>query len=191
MPATRYAKTSDGVHIAYQVYGYGPVDILLSGSLWWHLEFQWTDPSVVRVKERLARLGRVVEFDKRGTGLSDRVPVDRLPTLEQRIDDITAVLDAAGSTSAVLLGQNHGAPLALLFAATFPDRTRALVLQGAFARFVEAPDYPCGFPARLVPRVVEQMESHGTSRTRSRRSRPARCTIPTCASGGRRCNAWR
>ncbi len=160
MPPTRYAKTSDGVHIAYQVYGDGPVDILLSGSLWWHLEFQWTDPSAVRVKERLARLGRVIEFDKRGTGLSDRVPVDRLPTLEQRIDDITAVLDAAGSTSAVLLGQNHGAPLALLFAATFPERTRALVLQGAFARFAEAPDYPYGFPQRLVPRVVEQMESH-------------------------------
>jgi len=67
MPPTRYAKTSDGVHIAYQVYGDGPVDVLLSGSLWWHLEFQWTDPSVVRVKERLARLGRVIEFDKRGT----------------------------------------------------------------------------------------------------------------------------
>ena len=96
MPPTRYAKTSDGVHIAYQVYGDGPVDILLSGSLWWHLEFQWTDPSAVRWKERFARLGRVIEFDKRGTGLSDRVPVDRLPTLEQRIDDITAVLDAAG-----------------------------------------------------------------------------------------------
>jgi class 3 adenylate cyclase len=160
MPPTRYAKTSDGVHIAYQVYGDGPVDILLSGSLWWHLEFQWTDPSAVRVKERLARLGRVIEFDKRGTGLSDRVPVDRLPTLEQRIDDITAVLDAAGSTSAVLLGQNHGAPLALLFAATFPERTRALILQGAFARFAEAPDYSYGFPERLVSRVVEQMESH-------------------------------
>jgi len=154
MPPTRYAKTSDGVHIAYQVYGDGPVDVLLSGSLWWHLEFQWTDPSVVRVKERLARLGRVIEFDKRGTGLSDRVPVDRLPTLEQRIDDITAVLDAAGSTSAVLLGQNHGAPLALLFAATFPERTRALILQGAFARFAEAPDYRCGFPERLAPRVM-------------------------------------
>jgi pimeloyl-ACP methyl ester carboxylesterase len=160
MPPTRYAQTNDGVHIAYQVYGDGPVDILYSTALWWHLEFQWTNPATVRWKERLARLGRVIEFDKRGTGLSDRVPIDRLPTLEQRIDDITAVLDAVDSTSAVMLGVNHGAPLALLFAATFPERTRALMVQGGFARFAEAPDYPWGFPARLVPRVVQQMESH-------------------------------
>src|SRR5437764_13263035 len=130
MPPTRYAKTSDGVHIAYQVYGDGPVDILLSGSLWWHLEFQWTDLSAVRLKERLARLGRVIEFDKRGTGLSDRVPIDQLPTLEARIDDLTAVLDAVESTSAVLYGTNHGVPHAVLFAATYPERTRALVSSG-------------------------------------------------------------
>lgn len=160
MPPTRYAKTSDGVHIAYQVCGDGPVDILYSTALWWHLEFQWTEPTYVRYVERLARLGRVIAFDKRGTGLSDRVPIDRLPSLEQRIDDITAVLDAVGSTSAVLAAANHAAPLVLLFAATFPERTRALILQGGFARFAEAPDYPWGFPTRLVPRVEEQMESH-------------------------------
>jgi len=160
MPQTRYAKTTDGVHIAYQVYGDGPIDVLVSGALWWHLEFQWTDPSMVRRLERRARLGRVIEFDKRGTGLSDRVPIDRLPTLEQRIDDITAVLDAVGSTSAVLMGVNHGVPLVLLFAATYPERTRALILEGGYARFAEAPDYPWGFPARLVPRVVERMEFH-------------------------------
>ncbi len=160
MPATRYTKTSDGFHIAYQIYGKGPIDILYSNSLWWHLEYQWTDPWSVRLKERLARLGRVIEFDKRGTGLSDRVSIDQLPTLEKRIDDITAVLDAVGSTSAVLYGTNHGVPHALLFAATYPERTSALVSSGGFARFADAPDYPCGFPTRLSPRVVERMESH-------------------------------
>jgi class 3 adenylate cyclase len=113
-----------------------------------------------RYLERLGRVGRVINFDKRGTGLSDRVPVDSLPTLEQRIDDITAVLDATGSSSAVVFGLNHGAPLALLFAATRPERTRSLIVSGGFARFLEADDYPWGFPKALVPRVVAQMEDH-------------------------------
>jgi class 3 adenylate cyclase/pimeloyl-ACP methyl ester carboxylesterase len=159
-PTTRYAKTSDGVHVAYQIFGDGPIDLLFCGQLWWHLDYQWTEPSIVRFRERLGRVARIIDFDKRGTGLSDRVPVDRLPTLEQRIDDITAVLDAAGSSSAVVAGINHGAPLALLFAATHPERTRSLILHGGFARFVEADDYPWGFPLALVPRVVAQMEDH-------------------------------
>lgn len=160
MPPTRYAKTGDGVHIAYQVFGEGPIDILVSGALWWHVEFQWTDPSMAALHERLARLGRVIVFDKRGTGLSDRVPVDRLPTLEARLDDLTAVLDAAGSSSAVLVGANHGAPLAILFAATFPDRTDSLVLWGAYARCLEAPDYPWGLAEHLAAQVEARMEDH-------------------------------
>lgn len=160
MPTTRYAKTGDGVHIAYQVFGEGPIDILVSGALWWHVEFQWTDPSMVALHERLARLGRVIVFDKRGTGLSDRVPVDRLPTLEARLDDLTAVLDAAGSSSAVLVGANHGAPLAILFAATFPDRTDSLILWGAYARCLEAADYPCGLAEHLASQVEARMEDH-------------------------------
>ena len=110
--------------------------------------------------ERYGRIGRIIAFDKRGTGLSDRVPLDRLPSLDERIDDITAVLDAAGSSSAVLFGQNHGSPLAILFAATFPERTKALILLDAFARFARAPDYPWGFPPELAPRVVAHMEEH-------------------------------
>ena len=140
VPPVRYAKTRDGVHIAYQVYGDGPLDMVLSTGLWWHLEFQWTEPSFVRFKERLSRVARVIEFDKRGTGLSDRVPVDRLPTLEERIDDITAVLDAVESTSAVLYGVNHGAPLMIMFAATFPERTSALILTDGYARWLAAVD---------------------------------------------------
>jgi class 3 adenylate cyclase/pimeloyl-ACP methyl ester carboxylesterase len=178
MPPTRYAKTNDGVHVAYQVYGAGPLDILHATALWWHLEYQWTDPWILRWKARLARLGRMIEFDKRGTGLSDRVPTDRLPTLEQRVDDITAVLDAVGSTSAVLYGENHGAPLALLFAATYPERTRALVLSGGFARFASAPDYPWGFPEHLSQRVVEQMEYHWDEPHALRNVAPSRANDP-------------
>ena len=160
VPPVRYAKTRDGVHIAYQVYGDGPLDMVLSTGLWWHLEFQWTEPSFVRFKERLSRVARVIEFDKRGTGLSDRVPVDRLPTLEERIDDITAVLDAVESTSAVLYGVNHGAPLMIMFAATFPERTSALILLDGYARWLAAVDYPSGFPPALAERVEERMLEH-------------------------------
>lgn len=117
IPETRYVKTADGVHIAYQTLGTGPPDILWSGALWWHLEWQWTDADVARTCRRLGQMGRIIAFDKRGTGLSDRVPIDRLPTLEERIQDITAVLDAVDCDDAALYGSNHGGPLAILFAA--------------------------------------------------------------------------
>ena len=159
-PKVKYARTGEGVHIAYQSWGSGPVDILISGGLWWHIEFQWTEPSVARYLEGLGRIGRVIAFDKRGTGLSDRVPVDRLPTLEERTDDLTAVLDAVGAEKAVVIGQNHGAPMAILFAATHPERTHSLVLQGAFARFVRAADYPWGFPEHLAEGALARMEEH-------------------------------
>ncbi len=159
-PAVKYTRTSDGVHIAFQTWGEGPVDILLSAALWWHIDFQWSDPVLAQMLERLGRMGRVISFDKRGTGLSDRVPVDRLPTLEQRTDDLTAVLDAVGSEQTVLFGQNHGAPMAILFAAMYPERTKSLILQGAFTRYVEAPDYPWGFPEALAERVLARMEEH-------------------------------
>lgn len=182
MPPTRYAKTGDGVHIAYQVFGEGPIDILVSGALWWHVEHQWTDPSMVALHERLGRLGRVIVFDKRGTGLSDRVPVDRLPTLEARLDDLTAVLDAAGSSSAVLVGANHGAPLAILFAATFPDRTDSLVLWGAYARCLEAPDYPCGLAEHLASQVEARMEDHWDEPHGIEQLAPSSANDPTARS---------
>ncbi len=159
-PKVKYARTGDGVHIAYQTWGSGPVDILISSGLWWHIEFQWTEPTVAHYLEALGRIGRVITFDKRGTGLSDRVPVDRLPTLEERTDDLTAVLDAVGAEKAVVIGQNHGAPMAILFAATYPERTHSLILSGAFARFVQAADYPWGFPEHLAERTLARMEEH-------------------------------
>jgi pimeloyl-ACP methyl ester carboxylesterase len=130
---TRYAKSGD-VHIAYQVVGDGPIDIVFVPGWITHLELAWEDPLEAAFLRRLASFSRLIVFDKRGTGLSDRVPVNELPILEERMDDVRAVMDAAGSERAALLGVSEGGPLSSLFAATYPERTAALVLYGAFAR---------------------------------------------------------
>jgi pimeloyl-ACP methyl ester carboxylesterase len=132
MPVTRYAKSGE-VHIAYQVFGSGPIDLVLIPGFVSHIENYWEQPDFARWFLRLASFARVVMFDKRGTGLSDRV--GELPALDQRMDDARAVMDAVGIERAALLGLSEGGPLAVLFAATYPKRCRALVLYGAFARF--------------------------------------------------------
>jgi class 3 adenylate cyclase len=157
-PRTRYARTRDGVHLAYQVFGDGPVEILHCGVHWWQLEFQWTDPDYRSFLERLGRLGRVVLFDKRGTGLSDRVAKDELPSIEERVDDLVTVLDEVGVERVVLYGSNYGAQLAMVFAATFPDRVEALVVQDGIARLVGGEDYPWGITADQARRTLERME---------------------------------
>ena len=103
-----------------------------------HLEYFWNEPSFARFLTRLASMGRLILFDKRGTGLSDPVPVDQLPTLEQRLDDVRAVMEAAGSERAVLIGVSEGGPLCSLFAATYPEKTEALVAIGSYARRLKA-----------------------------------------------------
>jgi class 3 adenylate cyclase len=132
-PETRYAKSGD-VHIAYQVVGDGPIDLVFVAGWITHLELAWEDPLEAAFLRRLASFSRLIVFDKRGTGLSDRVPVNELPILEERMDDVRAVMDAAGSKRAALFGVSEGGPLSLLFAATYPERTAALVLYGTFAR---------------------------------------------------------
>jgi class 3 adenylate cyclase/esterase/lipase len=132
LPTTRYAKSGD-VHIAYQVFGNGPVDLVYVPGFVSHLENLWEQPDLARWLLRLARFARVIMFDKRGTGLSDRM--GELPSFDQRMDDLRAVMDAAGIECAAMLGLSEGGPLAMLFAATYPDRCRALVLYGTFARF--------------------------------------------------------
>jgi pimeloyl-ACP methyl ester carboxylesterase/class 3 adenylate cyclase len=132
LPTTRYAKSGD-VHIAYQVFGDGPIDLVYTPGFVSHLENQWDQPDLARWFLRLARFARVVMFDKRGTGLSDRV--GELPSFDQRMDDLRAVMDAVGIERAALLGVSEGGPLTALFAATHPDRCRAMVLYGTFARF--------------------------------------------------------
>jgi len=145
-PETRYAKTIDGVHIAYQVVGDGPVDILFVLGWVTHVEKMWTEPKFARFFTRLSTFARVMVFDKRGVGLSDRVSEDKLPSLEVRMDDARAVMDAVGSERAVVLGVSEGGPMAMLFAATYPERTIALVVFGTSACWNNAPDYPYSVP---------------------------------------------
>lgn len=154
-PETKYARSGD-VHIAYQVVGNGPLDLVLIPGFLTHLEYQWEEPRYARWLERLASFSRLIRFDKRGTGLSDRASA--IPTLEQRMDDVRAVMDAVGSQRAVLFGVSEGGPMSLLFAATYPQRTAALILYGSFARRAWAPDHPFGRTHEDLQRELDQFE---------------------------------
>jgi pimeloyl-ACP methyl ester carboxylesterase len=142
-PTTCYAR-SDDLSIAYQVVGQGAIDLVFVMGWVSHLDYFWQEPSFARFLQRLASFSRLILFDKRGTGLSDRVQLDELPTLEQRMDDVRAVMDAVGSERAALMGISEGGPMCLLFAATYPERTAALIMIGAYARRIWAEDYPFG-----------------------------------------------
>lgn len=141
MPATRYAKSGD-LSIAYQVIGSGPPDLIYVPGWVSNIEVMWEDSVLARSLERLASFSRLIIFDKRGTGLSDAVDVDELPGLEERMDDLRAVMDAVNSERAVLFGHSEGGNLCVLFAATFPQRTEALILAGSYAARIWSPDYP-------------------------------------------------
>ena len=155
VPKTRYAKSGD-VHIAYQVVGEGPLDLVYVPGFVSHLEFEWEGPLSARFFQRLASFSRLIRFDKRGTGLSDRPP--GVPTLEQRMDDVRAVMDAAGSQKAALFGVSEGGPMSLLFSATYPERTSALVLYGSYARRAWASDHPFGITEADMERALEDLE---------------------------------
>jgi len=160
MPTTKYAKSGD-VHIAYQVVGEGAQNLVLVPGWVSHIEYAWEDPSLSHFLRRLASFSRLILLDRRGTGLSDRV--NELPSLEQRMDDVRAVMDAAGVERAALFGLSEGGPMCLTFAATYPHRTSALILYGTFARMLRAPDYPIGVPAELLGKFLEFVEqSWGT-----------------------------
>jgi len=139
MPVTRYAR-SGGVNIAFQVVGEGPPDLIWLPSMTHHVELAWESPAHVRLLNRFAAVARLLVFDKRGTGMSDRL--GGAETLETRMDDIRMVMDAAGSQRAVICGLGESGPLCVLFAATYPDRTSALVLVNSTPRFIRAPDMP-------------------------------------------------
>src|SRR5258708_1189098 len=134
MPAIHYAHSGD-IRIAYQVVGNGPIDLVFVPGFISNLEVHWEDPGFSHLLRRLGTFARVIQFDKRGTGLSDRVDAHHLPSLETRMDDVRAGMDGGGSGRAVLLGASEGGPMSILFAATYPERTRALVLYGAYAHF--------------------------------------------------------
>ncbi|MEW5862685.1 MAG: adenylate/guanylate cyclase domain-containing protein [Pseudomonadota bacterium] len=142
MPSqVRYAKNGK-VHIAYRVIGEGPLDLVVVPGWVTHLEATWDDPLVWRFAQRLASFSRLILFDKRGTGLSDPVSEENLPTLEMRMEDVHAVLDAAGASRAALLGISEGGSMCALFAATYPERTSALVMFGCYAKWIRDSDYP-------------------------------------------------
>jgi len=140
-PVTRYARSGD-VNIAYQVVGSGPDDLVYVPGWVSHVELAWELPELARGFERLASFSRLILFDKRGTGMSDPVGADELPTLEQRMDDVRAVMDAVGSERAAVFGASEGGNMSMLFAATYPDRTIALCTFGCTAKRIRSPDYP-------------------------------------------------
>ena len=140
-PQTRYAS-SGGISIAYQVVGSGPFDLVLVHGWVSHLDLQWDEPHMAAFLSRLASFSRLIILDKRGTGLSDRVALTELPTLEQRMDDLRAVMDAAGSKEASLFGTSEGGALCLLFAATYPMRVRSALTFGSYAKRIRSADYP-------------------------------------------------
>jgi len=155
-PPIRYAKADDGVHIAYQVFGDGPEDVVMIPGFISHLEWIWEDERLAAALRRLGSFARVVLFDKRGTGMSDRP--ERLPDVDRRMLDIEAVMDAARSERAALLGMSEGGTMAILYAAAHPERVRALVLLNAYARLTACDDYPNGLPVEQLQRFIRQME---------------------------------
>ena len=189
-PRTRYALTGDGIHIAYQVIGEGERDMVLVPGLMSHIELIWEDHETADFYQRLARLGRLILFDKRDTGLSDRA--SGAMSLEERMEDVRAVMQAAGSSRAVLFGYSEGAPMSILFAATYPERVSALILASASARWFPAPGYPCGQGRRRCTTPFGTLPPTGGGRARAlsgicpaRRIRPAPAS---CSAGS---SAWR
>ena len=157
IPQTRYAKTAEGVHIAYQVLGTGPFDLVLITGYVSHIELAWDDPEIGEFFRSLSSFSRLILFDRRGLGLSD--PVQGAPTIEDRMQDVRAVMDAAGSERAALLGISEGGPMSMVFAATYPERVSALVLYGSFARMAQADGYPWGYPSDVFEKFIESRVS--------------------------------
>ena len=158
-PETKYARSGD-VNIAYQVIGDAPLDLVFVMGWVSHLDYFWREPSFARFLLRLSSFARLILFDKRGTGLSDRVPNDQLPTLEQRMDDVRAVMDAAGSERAALCGVSEGGPMCSLFAATYPERTVALVMIGTYAKRVRDAGYPWGPTAEQRQHFLQEIRAN-------------------------------
>jgi class 3 adenylate cyclase len=158
VPDTRYAKTSDGVHIAYQVLGDGPRDLVYVPRWPSHLDWAWEYPPFARMLRRLASFSRLIWFDKRGSGLSDRP--ERLPTLEDQMEDLGAVMDAAGSERAVLFGDGEGAVQSIMYAATHPDRVEGLITFGGRARLIRSADYPWGMTEESYTALMSHVEAN-------------------------------
>src|ERR1700704_6163617 len=151
----RYARSGD-VSIAYQVVGEGPIDLVLVLGWVSHLAYVWELPAMAAFLNRLASFSRLILFDKRGCGMSDRV--HPLPTLEQRMDDVRAVMDAAGSKRAALLGISEGGVMSALFAATYPERAAGLIIDGSYPSALRRPGYPWGYTEERLEQAIGLVE---------------------------------
>lgn len=155
VPETRFARTTDGVQVAYQVWGEGPLDLIGIANAVIPIDMMWDEPEIRSLLERLGSFSRNIWMDRRGWGSSDSLTVEANPNLDAWLDDIAAVMSAAGSERAALVGLGEAGTPAMLYAATYPEQVSALVLFNAFARFVRGPDYPCGLPPELGGRFTD------------------------------------
>ena len=154
-PETQYAKTTDGVHIAYQVCGDGPLDLMfVSPGGYDHVELAWDVTAFARVFRRLASFSRLIRFDYRGRGMSDPLGRSEQPSLEGRAQEMLAVLDTVGSERVAVVANGGGGLMAVFFAASYPNRTASLVLDGCYARLARAPDYPWGVPEEVLAGAI-------------------------------------
>ncbi|HKZ19837.1 MAG TPA: adenylate/guanylate cyclase domain-containing protein [Acidimicrobiia bacterium] len=184
IPETRYARGADGAHIAYQVLGDGPIDLVLVDQWFSHMDGQWDVAPAAEFRRRLASFSRLIMFDKRGIGLSDPVPIAQLPTLEEWIEDLRTVLDAVGSERAALIANLGGGLMSIVCAATYPDRISSLILADSFARIRQAPDYPEGEPDDVVEDRLARIDTeHG-------RGLLVRLFAPSLANDTRLLDAW-
>ena len=166
-PQTRYVEVG-GAEIAYQIVGQGPPDLVYVAGFS-HIDLRWEHPVLAPFLERLASFSRLILFDRRGTGASDAVPDNAMPTWEEWADDVRAVLDAAGSERTVVFAETDGGPIGLLFTAMHPERVSGLILANTTARFLRADDYPMGIK-RPTPWVLEP--DHALLRSRHDQIRP-------------------
>src|SRR3954454_1036988 len=184
IPETHYARV-DGLYLAYQAFGDGPTDIVLADQWTSHQEAQWDVPPVAEVRRRLGQIGRLITFDKRGVGMSDPVPIASLPSIEAWIDDVRAVMDAAGSERAALITTLGGAVMGLVFAAVHPDPLRALVVVDGWARAGAAADYAIGLSPQEIARRVEQSSTGWGRGMMLDAFAPSMRAVPVCARPGR------
>ena len=185
VPETRYARV-DGLHLAYQIVGEEPIDLVLADQWTSHQEAQWDVPPVAELRRRLATIGRLITFDKRGVGMSDPVSIQSLPSIEAWVDDVRAVMDAARSDRAALITTLGGALMGLVFAATHPDRLRALIVVDGWARLREDRDYPIGLSPAEIDRRLEQTGSWLGSGRDARQLRAEHARLyPACVTPGR------
>ena len=158
IPETRYAKTDDGAHVAFQVLGDGPPDLVFVAEGSSNVEFSWEIPAYERVFRRLASFGRLIRLDTRGSGLSDPLGLSEQLSLEGQAKDMLTVLDAAGAERAAVVANGGSGLLAIFFAASYPKRISSLVLDGCYARFARAPDYPWGVPQKELEKAIAGLE---------------------------------